>query len=398
MRCSAYGVVTSIVFAMFSAPALAADGGAARPCGNAGECPSSMPCVHGYCCDSPCGGGCQICNLPGQEGQCREAPFGYQSADCGPYKCDTTRECPVSCLSSETCIDGHFCATSGSEQGRCLPKRRLGQACGAECTEAGCDACESGLCVDGVCCDGLCEGQCVACSEELKGQGPGGECGPVAQGLLGRGQCDDFLPNSCLMNGLCDGRGRCEYQPEGTPCGTKQCAGNFQLAFFCDGRGNCATDVTRCRKECPSEPWCVAPGCDMDAGCDAGHRCTGDSCDADASVCTARDGGSCTLTKPCAEEQCKGYRCRDGECLHTCTSNDDCVSPARCNVEGKCVDYTDENVAPCALTGAGGASEHSGMPWKALWILGAAAGLLRARRGTARRMSAAKPTSRSLTP
>jgi len=39
------------------------------------QCEPSLTCVDGVCCDTPCTGPNQICNLPGREGEClTEAP------------------------------------------------------------------------------------------------------------------------------------------------------------------------------------------------------------------------------------------------------------------------------------------------------------------------------------
>jgi hypothetical protein len=45
----------------------------AVPCASAAECTSGR-CVDGFCCNAPCEGTCQACNLPGLEGVCATYP------------------------------------------------------------------------------------------------------------------------------------------------------------------------------------------------------------------------------------------------------------------------------------------------------------------------------------
>lgn len=81
-------------------------------CSQQNECLSNV-CVDGYCCDSPCGGSCDSCNVSGNEGTCTLNPDGSSgSPTCSPYLCDgLSSTCPNSCTSIADCASGYVCST-----------------------------------------------------------------------------------------------------------------------------------------------------------------------------------------------------------------------------------------------------------------------------------------------
>jgi hypothetical protein len=117
-------------------------------------------CVDGVCCESPCDGACQACNVPGSEGACK----------------------PVVSADDETCRNNSTCDAAG------VCKQRAG----TECSNGA--ACATGACIDGHCC-----------------QSP--SCGPCEQCTGGGGVCVKLLggsdPDTCAAPHLCNQQGNC---------------------------------------------------------------------------------------------------------------------------------------------------------------------------------------------
>jgi hypothetical protein len=132
-------------------------------------------CVDGVCCNAPCDGVCEACNVVSDLGVCIGHPVGT----------DPEGECP----------DAQLCAGPGM----CVPEDRPN---GTECDR---DAvCGSGHCADGVCCDTACDGECEACNTED-----------------GEGQCVPFAPGTdpadeCAGDQVCSGERSCiSYETRG---------------------------------------------------------------------------------------------------------------------------------------------------------------------------------------
>jgi hypothetical protein len=83
-------------------------------CGGVNECQSGN-CADGYCCNTQCGSGCDICNAAGSEGTCLPAAPGSSGAPtCSPYVCDGAgAACPNFCATSANCAAGFTCNGMG---------------------------------------------------------------------------------------------------------------------------------------------------------------------------------------------------------------------------------------------------------------------------------------------
>lgn len=87
-------------------------------CGAANPCPNGAPCVDSVCCDSPCTGTCEACNVAGKEGRCspvtgkprRGTCDGDQTGPCAGT-CDGTQgaECtyPAVACGKGSCAGGN---------------------------------------------------------------------------------------------------------------------------------------------------------------------------------------------------------------------------------------------------------------------------------------------------
>ncbi len=85
-----------------------------EPCSAEAQC-SSGNCADGYCCDTDCGGACNACDRPGNEGTCGPvAAGGTGTPSCTPYLCDgSSSSCPATCTLAADCASGFTC-TGGS--------------------------------------------------------------------------------------------------------------------------------------------------------------------------------------------------------------------------------------------------------------------------------------------
>ncbi len=250
-----------------------------------GACALAADCLGGYCedglcCDRPCGGLCEACDLPGTEGRCSPvAPGSDPAGDCaGAGVCGPFGICVAE--------QGGPCATDFD--------------------------CLGGVCADGVCCDSLCPGPCEACDLD----GSAGTCSPMQAGAAPRHTCPEPL--------VCDGAGRC-----GTPAGAR-----------CRDDGDCAlgacTDGVCCEEECDepcrscavegSEGRCalVPPGSDPDSDCEGSEVCGA------SGSCVRREGMPCEEAGDCLSAFCTDGVCCEEACGGTCRACD------RPGLEGAC--------------------------------------------------------------
>ena len=105
--------------------------GVGAKCGGDSACGTAGGCVDGYCCDKPCAGLCQACNLSGKEGVCTPVPAGSDPDNeckgvkpCGGDVCNglgactvpagTAKLCKSQCSSSNTAqVEEFFCDGAG---------------------------------------------------------------------------------------------------------------------------------------------------------------------------------------------------------------------------------------------------------------------------------------------
>lgn len=331
-----------------AAPARAAGGGLGTSCASAADC-TSQRCVDGVCCEDSACGDCGRCDHPDHRGECFAREPGFEGAGCvDGYVCSGTHlDCKRDCAAGP-CASGYYCTDDVTPV--CRKQLPVSSPCASACPAGGaCSACESGYCVDGVCCDARCDGECVACTEALKGQGQNGYCDSVAAGKPGRQRCDYDPAPSCMRTSACDGKGACALYPPGTRCGENLCVKDLKVDLECDGQGQCAPHISKeCRGECASDAGCEQPVCKGEA-CDAGPTCAGASCD--AGTC---DGGACARrpTLPCA-------------------SDTDCTAPLRCDFDGRCLDPREliDSPSACAV-GRSGSRREGTLAWALLCLAG----------------------------
>jgi hypothetical protein len=315
-------------------------------CSTGDQCNSTY-CVDGYCCEVPCAGQCQACDIKSFEGQCMAVtsgqPHGARShclgLDAGVCagQCGTgsTTSCtypgPSTQCSAQSCTGSTKSLASGCNQGGacnaqmtvpcnqgCSGNNCLG-ACTTdnECVQANpakpycqvgpgtctatkpngyaCNAgseCFSTFCADGVCCSARCDQQCQSC-KGIAGVAAVGTCGTVNGAVVtgdvpARTACKSD-GSSC--GGTCDGTHlTCVYAQSGALCG--QCCHAGKLDS-CDGNGSCKTS------DCPTATCVATPGpgscsatfqaCNSNGGCSANAQCASGTC----------LGGGCCSAPPC---------------------------------------------------------------------------------------------------
>jgi hypothetical protein len=185
--------------------------------------------------------------------------------------------------------------------------------------------CGSGFCVDSVCCEGAC-GACETCN----GVNPG-KCTPVTN-------AED--PDSCSAKTqqFCNARGKCSpglgaQCNANSDCASGFCAEGVCCNEKCDGacRSCSATDkIDTINGTCGVAKALSNPGgrclegavCGNSGTCDRGGSCKDDH--------TAVD------TKGNVSD-CGRYRCASGLCGKTCVDLTDCISPAVCTQDSKCI-------------------------------------------------------------
>ena len=186
------------------------------------------------------------------------------------------------------------------DDGICDPNRKKGLGGACDCP----DECASGFCADGVCCNTACTGGCVSCALPTQK----GECGPVGNGVSDpHGVCRQDSPDSCGMDGKCNGAGACTKAAPGSVCRPASCQdGALTPASTCDGNGTCVVgspiscapstcQANACKLQCQSDADCAAPNTCVNGSC--GMRGLGQ-------VCTA-------------SSQCKSGFCADGVCCES---------------------------------------------------------------------------------
>ena len=295
-------------------------------CMAGGQCQSGL-CVDAFCCNLPCNGRCQACDVAGAEGKCTPIKAGddpdnecdvdppatcgrdgscdgqgncrkYSAATvCKPGSCTGSTETEAStctatgacqagatkmCPGGHTCMNGScasMCTVDNECQNgfycdaakTCQVKRAMGQTCTAK------NQCSSGFCVDGVCCNQVCDQTCYACDLP----NTVGTCNPIPDGME-RGAVPECPPqdlSTCGRVGGCNGRGACRLFNPGTPCGTPSCANGVSSdAPLCNGNGACSAPATHDCGAFQCNGLVCATSCTTASQCKNGFACVGNSC------------------------------------------------------------------------------------------------------------------------
>lgn len=337
-------------------------------------------CVDGVCCNAPCAGQCEACNVTGFEGTCVAVPAGEaphpggtvgaarpaclsDGSTCGGA-CDGTnrslcayppsgQQCAAAdcntttneAVEASTCNGAGSCITPTASD--CAPYVCDGATCRGDCTQdSHCEGdlqcnggvcvarfsngqdctvgsqCNSGLCVDGVCCDSTCGGQCEACNVAATR----GTCSPVDGDPVGpRPACGGT--GDCA--GTCDGSNgsACSFPGRDQQCGEAECVNSTAtLSAYCNGAGSCpaAQDVT-CPDGCDGL-LCANPECAVNADCSGDEVCR-------AGICVPPDpnGTTCSDSSDCESGNCVDGVCCDSVCGGQCEACDLAGSEGTCS-------------------------------------------------------------------
>ncbi len=198
---------------------------------------------------------------------------------------------------------------AGSGCGAGDAKRGAGEAC--ECG----GQCGSGFCAEGVCCDSACGEACKTC----KAVDHVGTCVSRSAGAPPRvaSACLASKPDTCGLDGTCDGAGGCRKYGNNTQCAAGSCAGDQVVGgFACNGAGQCKPGATKiCAPfSCSTTSGMCYPQCTNDSQCVSGHKCVDGSCG------PKMNGAACSGDGECASKHCSDGVCCNVACNGACNS------------------------------------------------------------------------------
>lgn len=362
---------------------------------------ASGHCAEGVCCDETCASPCQSClaarKASGASGTCGAVKPNTDPKDqclaaadvCGTTgSCDGLGACAVgppglacsaacdtgtssklgtcdglgSCLFSAAvpcskgyaCVAG-VCAQSCTSNAACdtanayvCSEQKCLLGLGAQCSTS--SECADGHCVDGVCCNTACNDACMACAPSATGA-PGGQCAPAVAGTDPNDDCtaDAAYPTSCGADGQCDGSGACRtHAAPGTACGGEptSCENGTVAGLVCSELGVCGDDNVSCDPYACDGPVC-ATSCTTDDECVSDARC------AVGGICAKREeqGSPCASPNDCTTGFCADGVCCDASCDSACVACNEPGKAGLCsNIDGlarpghpDCADYTCRN-------------------------------------------------------
>jgi len=186
-------------------------------CTTGAECIGGT-CVDGFCCDRPCGGTCEACDVAGKLGTCTTIP--KDATPHGARSCPGTGICAGTCdgvtnvctfagstqaCALATCI-GNTLSQAGSCDGagscakpasvNCAPHVCMGAACTNTCTTSA-DCAATGYCSFSKCLAKKAElGACTANEECLSGSCVAGACGMIVDAGPDTFMPDTFVPDT----------------------------------------------------------------------------------------------------------------------------------------------------------------------------------------------------------
>lgn len=332
-------------------------------CTPAGDAPPEAPCAGpGDCVSGVCRGG-----------RCADAcPDGACPDDRTCLRYPVIQLCERRCADSADCGETGVCLLVGRER-LCVTRgaRAAGESCALDAE------CHSGVCALGQCAARCDDGACppgTACVRDIAGAtcrpiGPatvGARCeggSLCATGFCGAGVCTV----DCADDGPCPAGTRCTTFADGRFCfpvcdddvdcaGPAFCEPRFAEGPTCFWRGaaaagegcadhrDCASGrcadgrcLASCLAECPAGQRCVdfgtgtfcaAAPLPVEAACDAGDTCAGET------LCTA---GRCLPA--CADGCPPGAVCRAGRCHPRCEADADCRPGRICDrFAGACIE------------------------------------------------------------
>jgi MYXO-CTERM domain-containing protein len=346
---------------------------------------TSLQCISGYCqdgvcCDAPCPGQCEACDVPGSVGKCSPVtgpPHGARSA-CVGNTADAT--CGLQCngdkssdrtachyppngalCSGAGCAGGYetkpsYCdgaGNCGDNKKACAPFQCGTTACKSTCTNATTDCAPGFECVNNVCVTPAAGAIGAPCT-------PAGGC---AQGLF----CTDGV---CCTSSACPGGSSCATPKgagtcmkingtactSGTECGTGFCVDGLCCNTLCDRQCE-ACDTAAAPGQCvgvSGTPHGRRPPCGGSTGVCEARACNGA---VDPSVCVGFVDGPSTVCGPpsCAgsvftgakhcdgagtckapdPSRCDPYTCDGQACRTSCTATEQCSAGFSCH-DGKC--------------------------------------------------------------
>jgi len=325
-------------------------------CSAGTEC-SSTNCIDGYCCDKPCQGQCQACDVSGSAGVCTGVN-GTPHRAASPARSLCTGSDP-SCTGS--------CNASVSQTQCTFPPN----TCRAQ-------TCSNNLQINSATCDA--SGNCpavtqVSCQYTCVGNACGGVCSP------GSTRCNGNTPQTCDTTGTWQGTTACSgakpdcsaathlcvSRPQGEVCGsTSECVSGDTCVLKNDGTGKSVCCESACNGTCDTNTCTPGGACVhtpvsarkqcgmvMDTGnhnadysdailllCDGQGGCagptfncgTGGSCTLSASTACCNQTQQAQVTSCVARSSCYGSY---GDVSETCKDTLDCPAGLICcKVEG----------------------------------------------------------------
>jgi hypothetical protein len=193
---------------------------------------------------------------------------------------------------------------------------------GSSCS--GSDCVSGATCVEGVCCNNACNGKCMSCLL-ANTNAPDGMCAAVRAGTIHGSDCNASNPNTCGLDGTCDGSGACRYHGTGTLCGSDSCpqdSSTLTPAPTCNGSGTCTPKaaISCVNYLCNAPSGACRTTCTNNSQCSASAFCGSGSCTAKKAA-----GSLCSAAAECASGVCSGRCCNPGT---ACT----CPQPSSTNL------------------------------------------------------------------
>jgi hypothetical protein len=341
-------------------------------CSGDNEC-GSRHCVDHYCCDGPCSGACEACDVSMNEGTCTPVTAGQPHGSrpgcdgagttCGgacssqsrtaclypgsttscraqscvggmktaAAVCDGAGGCPPPQVSACTagcsgndcvgaCGPGDTGCSGGTPYcngGVCMATRPTGRTCMAA------SECTSTFCVDGYCCGSSCTAACQACDVSSNP----GNCTTL---ISGQPHHKPACGGGGICQGSCQGQASCSYPGASTTCASQKCSNSSLIsAGTCNGTGGCTPGMGSL---CPGNLTCTPDGTACRTSCTMPSDCTNNVCSNGRCCASACNGIQCGMPDPgCGGQICGcggGQTCFNGSCClpkpcDPCTGGDD---------------------------------------------------------------------------